>query len=201
MEIIDNIRTSLNAIGKDGKWVCEWILEKPSRLGLGNIEVRHYELICHNNLEVRLEILAYLEDVDTFYEIEIMLNECDANHNGLRALEFLSRERLIHPASRHVTVMVAENLSSTYRRLLEGLPQVVPFIGIEIRVLKLLSEGSRATILPFVIARSDSANLPAPGRRSAPKYLCLRRNSIEFIAQSPISSASHHSGSSESTSS
>lgn len=61
MEIIDNVRTSLNAIGKDGKWVCEWILEKPSRLGLGNIS-RHYELICHKNLEVRLEILAYLVD-------------------------------------------------------------------------------------------------------------------------------------------
>jgi hypothetical protein len=94
--------------------------------------------------------------VDTFYEIEIMLDECDANHHGLRALEFSSRERLKHPDSRHVAVMVSENLSSTYRRLLEGLPQVLPFIGIEIRALKLPSEGRMATILPFIIVRSDN---------------------------------------------
>ena len=156
MEIVDSTCTSLRAIGKDENWVCEWILEKPSRLGLGNIEIQQYELIRHGNLEVRLEILAYLAHADTFYEIEIMLNECDANHNGLRALKFSSRECLRHPDSKHVAVMVSENLSSTYRRLLENLPQVLPFIGIEIKVLKLPFEEGVATILTSVIVQSDN---------------------------------------------
>ena len=158
MEIVDNACTSLKAVGKSGNWVCDWILEKPSRLGLGNIEIRDNKLIYHGNLEVRQEILAYLASADTFYEIEIMLDECEANHNGLRALEFSSRERLKHPNSKHVAVIVSENLSSTYRKLLEALPQILPFIGIEITVLKLSMECVMATILPLIIARSDNSH-------------------------------------------
>jgi hypothetical protein len=153
MEIIDSVYTSLRAIGKDENWVHDWIIEKPSRLGLGDIEIKRHELIRCRNLGGRLDIFAYRTDIDTFYEIEIMLDECDANH-GLRALDFWSRERLKHPDSRHVAVLVSEDLSSRYKPILEGLPQVLPFIGIEIKVLKLPFEDGVATILTSIIVQS-----------------------------------------------
>jgi len=180
MEIIDNACTSLKSVGKDGKWVCEWILEKPSRLGLGNIEIEHHELVCSGHSGIRQEILAYLACADTYYEIEIMLEECDANHNGLRALEFSSRERLKHPDARHVAVIVSENLSSTYGQLLEALPQVLPFIGIEIRVLKLSTEYVAATILPSVIVRSDNSERFAGHSIWAPNQQALDGHAVRY---------------------
>ena len=139
------------------------IIEKPSRLGLGDIEIKQHELIRHGNLGGRLDIIAYRADIDTSYEIKIMLDECDANH-GIGILEYWSRERLKHPGSRYVAVLIAEDLSCRYKSLLEGLPQILPFIGIEIKVLKLPFEEGMATILTSVIVQSDDLkadeNLP-----------------------------------------
>jgi hypothetical protein len=153
MVIVESSYTSLCAIGKDEYWVYEWILEKPARLGLGDIDVTHHTRIrpgCH---EEHLDILAYRADRDTFYEIEIMLNSGDATH-GLRTVDYYSRERLRHPESRHVAVLVAENLATRYRPLLDGLPQVLPFIGIEINVLALPLGDGMAAVLPSIIAHS-----------------------------------------------
>ena len=154
MEIVDNTFTSLRAIGKDEYWIRDWIIEKPSRLGLGDIEIWQHELIRHRNHGDRLDIFAYRADIDTSYEIKIMLDECDAGH-GTRILEYWSRERRNHPGSRYVAVLIAEDLSCKYKSLLEGLPQIMPFIGIEIKVLKLPFEDGIATILTSIIARSD----------------------------------------------
>lgn len=56
---LESYTTSLKVIGKDEYWIRDWIIEKPSRLGLGDIEIRRHELIRHGNLSVRLDILAY----------------------------------------------------------------------------------------------------------------------------------------------
>jgi hypothetical protein len=47
MEIVSNSQTTLRAIGKDERWIQDWLLQEPSRLGLGSVtikakEVRHY---------------------------------------------------------------------------------------------------------------------------------------------------------------
>lgn len=38
MEIIDSTYTLLRAVEKDEAWLHQWIIEKPSRLGLGEME-------------------------------------------------------------------------------------------------------------------------------------------------------------------
>ena len=166
MKIVDNTFTSLRAIGKDEYWIRDWIIEKPSRLGLGDIEIRRHKLIRHGNLGGRLDILAYRADIDTFYEIKIMLDECDANHK-IGILEYWPRERLKRPDSRYVAVLIAEDLSCRFKSLLEGLPQILPFIGIEIKVLKLPFEDGIATILTSVIVQSHNLKIddnPPPNR-------------------------------------
>lgn len=70
MEIVDNVYTTLRAIGKDEKWLHQWILEKPARLGLGNITVKNTQLIHYRNGGGRLDLLAYRGDLDTYCEIE-----------------------------------------------------------------------------------------------------------------------------------
>lgn len=154
MEIVESSYTTLRAIGKDESWLEQWILEKPSRLGLGNITIQKNQVVHYKNYGGRLDILGYRSDLDTYYEIEIMLGECDADH-GFRTLDYRARERLARPNARHVAVLAAEDLSGRYKTVIETLPQFLPFIGIEIQVLKLLCQGGVATIHTNVVAQPD----------------------------------------------
>jgi hypothetical protein len=125
MEIVENVYTTLRAIGKDEYWLQLWITEKPSRLGLGDLLIKSSELVHYKNRGGRLDFLAYRGDLDTYYEIEVMLGECDADH-GFRILDYWARERLKNPNARHVAVLIAENLSGRYKTIIETLPQFCP---------------------------------------------------------------------------
>lgn len=150
MEILDGIDTTLRALGKDEAWLQKWLLEKPSRLGLGDIKVIRHELLHYKNLGGRLDILAYRADIDTYYEIELILGECDADH-GFRVLDYWARERLKKPNLKHVAVIVAEDLSGRYKTLIETLPQFLPLIGIELKARALPS--GVATVQAFIVAQ------------------------------------------------
>ena len=158
MRIVKNSRTTLRAIGKDERWLQDWIVEEPSRLGLGPIVIKSVELNQHRNRGGRLDILAYRGDIDTFYEIEIMLGECDADH-GFRVLDYWARERQKNPNARHCAVLVAEDLSGRYDTVIETLPQFLPLIAVEIRVLLIDSEAGICTIDTSIVAQPDSMSL------------------------------------------
>ena len=100
MDIVESAYTTLRVIGKDERWLHKWIKEKPSRLGLGDLTIKRSELSHYKNRGGRLDILAYRADLDTYYEIEVMLGECDADH-GFRTLDYWARERLRNPNARH----------------------------------------------------------------------------------------------------
>lgn len=167
MEIVDSGYTTLRAIGKDEAWLHGWILERPRRLGLGELNIKQAELIQYKSGGGRLDILAYRGDLDTYYEIEVMLGECDSDH-GFRVLDYWARERLRNPNARHVAVLVAEDLAGRFKTIIETLPQFLPFIGIEIKVLKLPYQEGVATIQAFIVAQPDdlvvdSGDEPGPG--------------------------------------
>lgn len=136
MNIVDPTYATIRAIGKDESWLHEWIKERPSRLGLGELRIESSEVSHYRNRGGRLDILAYRPELDTYYEIEVMLGEVDADH-GFRTLDYWARERLLRPNARHVAVLVAEDLSGRYKTVLETLPQFLPLIGIELRVIKI----------------------------------------------------------------
>jgi hypothetical protein len=154
MQILENSYTTLRAIGKDEDWLHGWITEKPSRLGLGNLVIKNSELVHYKNKGGRLDLLAYRGDLDTYYEIEVMLGECDADH-GFRTLDYWARERLKNPNARHVAVLIAEDLSGRYKTIIETLPQFLPFIAIELKVLRLEGAGYICTIDTAILAQPD----------------------------------------------
>ena len=158
MKIIDSVYTSLRAIGKDQHWVRDWIVDKPSRLGLGDIDIKRHKCMRYGGVEGHLDIMAYRADIDTFYDIKIMLDACDATY-GIKMLNYWSRERRNHSDSTYVAVLVSEDMSCRYQSLLEGLPQVLPFIGIELKVLSLPFEPGVATILTSIIVQSQGLNM------------------------------------------
>jgi hypothetical protein len=160
MKVVENSYTTLRAIGKDEQWLHEWIVKKPTRLGLGELTIKSSELIHYKNKGGRLDILAYRGDLDTYYEIEVMLGECDADH-GFRVLDYWARERLRNPNARHFAVLVAEDLSGRYKTVIETLPQFLPLIAIEIRVLRLETEGTICTVDTTIVAQPDNLTLDA----------------------------------------
>ncbi len=155
-KIIDNKQITLREAGKDEYWLQDWISEKPDRLGLGNFEIIAQELTQYKRKGGRLDILGYSKDINTYYEIEVMLGECDSDH-GFRTLDYWARERVKHPNSFHYAVLVAENLQGRYKTLIETLPQFIPFIAVEIRTLELLMDDGerRATAYAEIIAQPD----------------------------------------------
>ena len=104
----------------------------------------------------RLDILGFSKQTNTFYEIEVMLGECDADH-GFRCLDYWARERIAKPNSHHYAVLVAENLQGRYKTLVDTLPQFIPFIAVEIRTLKLSGDDEKtiATTYAEIVAQPD----------------------------------------------
>lgn len=98
--------------------------------------------------------MAYDAALHTYYEIEVMLGECDADH-GFRALDYWAREHVRNPNGRHVAVIIAEDLSGRYSTVIEKLAQQLPFMAIEIRTLLVQSDPPVATTFPFTVAQPD----------------------------------------------
>jgi hypothetical protein len=154
MDILRSKVTSLKAVGKDERWLQDWICEDPSRLGLGNVVIKAKELKHYMGRGGRLDVLAYNGALDTYYEIEIMRGECDADH-GFRVLDYLARERIKHPNAKHFAVLIAEDLSGRYKTAIETLPQFIPFIGIEMKTLLINGTPQVATTFPVIVAQPD----------------------------------------------
>lgn len=152
--IYPSLPTTLKAIGRNEYWLQDWIVSDPARLGLGQVTIRAKELRQYSGKGGRLDILAYDAALDTYYEVEVMLGECDADH-GFRALDYWARERVRNPNARHVAVIVAEHLSGRYGTVIETLAQQLPLIAIEIRTLLINSNPPAATTFPVIFAQPD----------------------------------------------
>jgi hypothetical protein len=152
--ICPSLRTTLKAIGCDEYWLQDWIAADATRLGLGQVTIKAKELRQHGAKGGRLDILAHDAALDTYYEVEVMLGECDADH-GFRVLDYWARERVRHPNARHVAVLIAEDLSGRYQTVIETLAQRLPFIAIEMRTLVVKSDPPVATTFPAIFAQPD----------------------------------------------
>jgi hypothetical protein len=154
MEIKNAAVTTLKAIGKDEKWLQDWLVEDPKRLGIGSVVIKAKELRHYTGKGGRLDILAYNASLDTYYETEVMLGECDADH-GFRVLDYWARERLRYPNSRHVAVLIAEDLAGRYQTVVETLTQHLPLIAVELKTYQLNTDPPVATTIPIVFAQPD----------------------------------------------
>jgi hypothetical protein len=152
----DNKLVSLKETGNDENWVHQWIVDKPERLGIGSFDVIAQELHQYKNKGGRLDLLGYNKLVNTYYEIEVMLGECDSDH-GFRTLDYWARERAKNPNSIHYAVLIAEDLQGRYKTIIETLPQFLPFIAIEIQTLQLITgDGEKIiTCKAEIIAQPD----------------------------------------------
>jgi len=144
-KFVESRRISLNEAGKDENWLHQWIAEDPARLGIGVFDIENQEVRQVKNSGGRLDILGYNKGSKTYFEIEVMLGECDSDH-GFRTLDYWAREKAKNPEAFHYAVLVAENLQGRYKTLIETLPLYLPFIGIEIQTLIMETEAGEKLI-------------------------------------------------------
>lgn len=142
--ILAGEQSNFKSLGWNEVTLHDWLCEDPSRLGLGSqVEIKAQELGSKGGGS--LDILAI--DGDTYYSIEVQLGEVDESH-GFRVFDYWARNRERFPGKTHVAVLMAESASGRYRLALEGLAEHLPFVVIELRAFRGISE---TIIVPEVV--------------------------------------------------
>jgi len=114
-------------------WLQERIVEDPSILGLGDVEVRDVQRRQPSG--GRLDILLQDSETDARYEVELMLGIVDESHI-IRCLEYWDNERKRYPYYDHTAVLVAEKIISRFLNVIGLFNSTVPLVAIQLDALK-----------------------------------------------------------------
>src|SRR5579859_6132661 len=101
----------LRNAGFDEAWLQQRILEDPAMLGLGDVSVIKREK--KQSSGGRLDFLMLDAELDTMYEVEVMLGRLDESHI-IRAIEYWDIERRSWPSREHSAVIVAEDITNRF---------------------------------------------------------------------------------------
>ncbi|MEV8221811.1 hypothetical protein AB0P16_05020 [Dietzia maris] len=150
-------RVRLRDIGRDERWLQDWLAEDLSRLGLGNLNAvrQEYSQVGGGSLD----ILA--ESSGTYYSIEVQLGEIDGSHS-FRVFDYWAKSKRAFPEKSHVAVLVAESAGGRYRDALEELADLVPLLVIELRTWQGAGE---AVIAPELVIATQTVDISSPNTR------------------------------------
>lgn len=128
------------------KWLEDQIVENPSILGLGEVEVRGRQRIQPR--AGRLDLL--LEDPESRkrYEGELQLGKTDEGHI-IRTIEYWDIERKRYPQYDHCAVLLAEDITSRFLNVIGLFNGFIPIIAIQMQALKV--DGGIALVFTKVL--------------------------------------------------
>lgn len=128
------------------KWLEDQIVENPSILGLGEVEVRGRQRIQPR--AGRLDLL--LEDPESRkrYEVELQLGKTDEGHI-IRTIEYWDIERKRYPQYDHCAVLLAEDITSRFLNVIGLFNGFIPIIAIQMQALKV--DGGIALVFTKVL--------------------------------------------------
>ncbi len=112
------------------RWLHNRLIENPSLLGLGELEVRSSERRQPSG--GRLDLLLQDVETSTRYEVEIQLGAMDESHI-IRTIEYWDIERRRYPQYEHTAVIVAEDVTSRFLNVISLLNGAIPLIAIQIK--------------------------------------------------------------------
>ena len=118
-------------------WVRDRIVDEPSILGLGGLEIKDVERIQPR--AGRLDLLMYDPDSERRYEVELMLGKVDESHI-IRAIEYWDIERKRYPQYDHCAVLIAEEITSRFLNVIGLFNSAIPMIAIQLTAIKLGSQ-------------------------------------------------------------
>jgi len=116
------------------KWLQQRIVEDPSLLGLGDIEVKDVERMQPR--AGRLDLLLYDPEGNTRYEVELQLGPTDESHI-IRTIEYWDIERRRYPQYDHVGVIVAEEITARFFNVIALFNGFIPLIAVQVSAIEL----------------------------------------------------------------
>lgn len=134
MELVTAKRINMKAHPElTERWLHERIIEAPSLLGLGELEVRASER--RQPHAGRLDLLLADPETLTRYEVEIQLGVVDESHI-IRTIEYWDIERRRYPQHEHRAVLVAEDITSRFLNVVSLFNGNIPIIAIQLQTLQ-----------------------------------------------------------------
>jgi hypothetical protein len=124
---------SIRACGYDEIWLQDQIVDNPSCLQLGDLEVISRERRQASG--GRLDILLKDPEDDSMYELEVMLGETDETHI-IRTIEYWDNEKRKWPQRQHFAVLVAETITRRFFNVIQLLSHAIPMIAIQVNVVE-----------------------------------------------------------------
>lgn len=115
------------------KWLQERLVEDPTLLGLGDLEVKDVER--RQPRAGRLDLLLSDPETLTRYEVEIQLGATDETHI-IRTIEYWDIEKGRYPQYEHVAVIVAEDITSRFLNVISLFNRAIPLIAIQMNALE-----------------------------------------------------------------
>ncbi|MCK1297338.1 hypothetical protein IVB33_03460 [Bradyrhizobium sp. 24] len=127
----------LRSLALNESWLQQQILDDPSLLGLGDLQVIKRERIQASG--GRIDFLMADFENDTRYEVEVMLGPVDESHI-IRTIEYWDVERQRYPSLQHCAVIVAEEITSRFFNVIRLLNRAVPLIAIQLSAFQIDNE-------------------------------------------------------------
>jgi len=145
----------IRTCGYDEYWLQNQIVQNPSCLHLGDLEVVSREK--QQAKGGRLDILLKDPEDDSMYEVEVMLGETDETHI-IRTIEYWDNEKRKWPQRQHYPVLVAESITRRFFNVVQLLSHAIPIIGIQVNIVE--CGGQRMLTFSKII---DTYEEPDPG--------------------------------------
>jgi hypothetical protein len=120
---------TLRSAGLDEKWLQDRILEDPTILRLGELDVLSKER--RQPQGGKIDFLMYDQE-ETYYEVEVMLGS-----HIIRTIEYWDTERQRRPAAEHRPVIVAKQITSRFFNVLRLFNRAVPMIAVQLEAFKI----------------------------------------------------------------
>lgn len=135
-------------------WVQSQIIQDPSLLGLGNLEVIDKER--RQPRAGRLDLLLWDEGSETRYTVEIQLGPTDESHI-IRTIEYWDIERNRYPQINHVAIIVAEDITSRFLNVISLFNKSVPIIAIQLNAFQVGEDFTLACVK--ILDTVETANM------------------------------------------
>jgi len=130
---------SIREAGFDEYWLQEQILNNPSALELGDLEVISREKLQSSG--GRLDLLLKDPEDDKMYAIEVMLGDTDETHI-IRTIEYWDNEKRKFPQRQHQAVLVAEKFSRRYFNVIQLFSHAIPIVAIQAYITEVAGQKS-----------------------------------------------------------
>ena len=147
------------------KWVQELLVNDPTLLGLGDVDVKDVER--RQPHAGRLDMLLTDGESNTRYEVELQLGATDESHI-IRAIEYWDAERKRYPQYDHVAVLVAEDITSRFFNVIGLFNGFIPMVAIQMSAIQVNEDEFTlvfTTVLDRTVLGTDEEDDGAPTDR------------------------------------